>query len=267
MWDIISEICADEGGTTVILTTHNMEECEALCTRLGIMVGGYMRCLGSITHLRDRFGQGFQLEAKLRYPSAALVEEFARSRGFGAAPAVVRLEDLAEICGRLGDAGRADCINADDAGGSTVHNAMQANGLTSGEFLVGWFILQDYTAALKSFMAQEFGGVLLEQHEQTFRFNIPSEHLTLSQIFERIEAARTTEARAGQPPGPARLEIQEYAVSQTTLEQVFNGFAAQQEEEQGAIRGMEAAEAPTDVVQGPPAAAAATGAYVAAQDV
>jgi hypothetical protein len=30
-----------------------------------------------------------------------------------------------------------------------------------------------------------------------------------------------------------------YAVSQTTLEQVFNGFAAQQEEEQGPIRGME----------------------------
>jgi ABC-type multidrug transport system ATPase subunit len=54
----------------VILTSHNMEECEALCTRVGIMVGGYMRCLGSITHLRDRFGQGYQLELKLRYPSA-----------------------------------------------------------------------------------------------------------------------------------------------------------------------------------------------------
>ena len=68
MWDLISEICADQDGlTTVILTTHNMEECEALCTRLGIMVGGYMRCLGSITHLRARFGQGFQVELKLQY--------------------------------------------------------------------------------------------------------------------------------------------------------------------------------------------------------
>ena len=77
MWDIISEICADEGGTTVILTTHNMEECEALCTRLGIMVGGYMRCLGSITHLRDRFGQGYQLELKLRYVRVCLARVYA----------------------------------------------------------------------------------------------------------------------------------------------------------------------------------------------
>ena len=158
----------------------------------------------------------------------------ARSRGLGAAPAVVRLEDLAEICGRLGDVGRADCINADDAGGSTVHNAMQANGLTSGEFLVGWFILQDWAAVLVDYVRREFGGVLLEQHEQNFRFNIPSRELSLSRVFRQIEAAREP---------PLSLEIQEYAVSQTSLEQVFNGFAAQQEEEQRPVRGMGATQA------------------------
>ena len=42
-----------------------MEECEALCTRVGIMVGGHMRCLGSVTHLRSRYGRGFQLEVAL----------------------------------------------------------------------------------------------------------------------------------------------------------------------------------------------------------
>ncbi len=51
----------------------------------------------------------------------------------------------------------------------------------------------------------------------------------------------TARAGGGQAGAGARLEIQEYAVSQTTLEQVFNGFAAQQEEEQGPIRGMEQA--------------------------
>ena len=144
---------------------------------------------------------------------------------------------MAGLCEHLGNKTRADSINENDPGGSTMYNAMQANGSTSGEFLIGWFILQDYTATLKAFMAREFGGVLLEQHEQNFRFNVPSEHLTLSQIFSRIEAAR---AGAGeQTRAEGQLEIQEYAVSQTTLEQVFNGFAAQQEEEQGPIRGVE----------------------------
>lgn len=42
-----------------------MEECEALCTRLTIMVGGKMRCLGSLQHLKERFGQGFTAMVKL----------------------------------------------------------------------------------------------------------------------------------------------------------------------------------------------------------
>ncbi len=42
-----------------------MEECEALCQRIGIMVGGRMRCLGSSQHLKTRFGEGFQLEARI----------------------------------------------------------------------------------------------------------------------------------------------------------------------------------------------------------
>ena len=34
--------------------TRSMEECEALCTRLAIMVNGRLRCLGSIQHLKNR---------------------------------------------------------------------------------------------------------------------------------------------------------------------------------------------------------------------
>lgn len=34
--------------------THSMEECEALCTRLAIMVNGRFRCLGSSQHLKGR---------------------------------------------------------------------------------------------------------------------------------------------------------------------------------------------------------------------
>ncbi|XP_065842280.1 phospholipid-transporting ATPase ABCA3-like [Oscarella lobularis] len=38
-----------------------MEECEALFTRLGILVNGRFKCLGSIQHLKNRFGGGFSL--------------------------------------------------------------------------------------------------------------------------------------------------------------------------------------------------------------
>ena len=42
-----------------------MEECEALCTRLAIMVNGQFKCLGSPQHLKNKFGEGFTLIAKV----------------------------------------------------------------------------------------------------------------------------------------------------------------------------------------------------------
>ena len=56
MWDVIASISKER---SVILTTHSMEECEALCNRLCIMTTGNLRCLGSIQHLKNKFGQGY----------------------------------------------------------------------------------------------------------------------------------------------------------------------------------------------------------------
>ena len=51
-----------------------MEECEALCTRLAIMVNGQFKCLGSAQHLKNKFGQGYTLIAKVRTASTAAAE-------------------------------------------------------------------------------------------------------------------------------------------------------------------------------------------------
>jgi len=44
-----------------------MDECEALCNRLTIMVDGVMKCIGNIQYLKNRYGQGFTIMVKLRY--------------------------------------------------------------------------------------------------------------------------------------------------------------------------------------------------------
>uniref|UniRef100_A0A8C7V435 ABC transporter domain-containing protein n=1 Tax=Oncorhynchus mykiss TaxID=8022 RepID=A0A8C7V435_ONCMY len=49
-----------------ILTTHYMEEAEAVCDRVAIMVSGQLRCIGSIQHLKGKYGRGYSLELKLR---------------------------------------------------------------------------------------------------------------------------------------------------------------------------------------------------------
>ncbi|XP_078609223.1 phospholipid-transporting ATPase ABCA3-like isoform X2 [Branchiostoma floridae x Branchiostoma japonicum] len=89
LWDAVTSLM--KGGRCIVLTSHSMEECEALCTRLAIMVNGEFKCLGSIQHLKSRFGKGYTLMVKVdvethspdplrsfvqsQFPGAELVDE------------------------------------------------------------------------------------------------------------------------------------------------------------------------------------------------
>ncbi|KAM4611576.1 phospholipid-transporting ATPase ABCA1 [Polymixia lowei] len=76
LWDCILSVIKE--GRSVILTSHSMEECEALCTRMAIMVNGRFKCLGSIQHLKSRFGDGYTVIVRVggSPPALAPVEDF-----------------------------------------------------------------------------------------------------------------------------------------------------------------------------------------------
>ena len=58
LWDILSQC---KGKRALILTTHSMEEADVLCDRIGIINKGNMKCIGNQTHLKNKFGSGYQL--------------------------------------------------------------------------------------------------------------------------------------------------------------------------------------------------------------
>ncbi|GJQ67966.1 hypothetical protein Trydic_g16721 [Trypoxylus dichotomus] len=64
LWDTLCKI--RNSGKCLILTSHSMEECEALCTRLAIMVNGTFKCLGSTQHLKSKFSEGYMLTIKIK---------------------------------------------------------------------------------------------------------------------------------------------------------------------------------------------------------
>lgn len=63
LWDDILNLRKE--NRIVIFTSHSMEECEALCTRLVIMVNGQFKCLGTPHHLKTKFGNGYILAIRL----------------------------------------------------------------------------------------------------------------------------------------------------------------------------------------------------------
>ena len=42
-----------------------MEEAEALASKVGIMVEGSFKCFGSVQHLKNKFGKGYEIEFKI----------------------------------------------------------------------------------------------------------------------------------------------------------------------------------------------------------
>ena len=64
MWVAISDIQYGS-GSSIILSSHSMDECEALCDRIAIMAAGHFECIGSTQYLRTKFGQGYSLIIKL----------------------------------------------------------------------------------------------------------------------------------------------------------------------------------------------------------
>ena len=68
MWQLLSKIAQDK-TSALILTTHSMEEAEALSTKMGIMVaGGIFKCFGTAQHIKDKYSTGFMIEVKVNQP-------------------------------------------------------------------------------------------------------------------------------------------------------------------------------------------------------
>ncbi|XP_003740839.1 retinal-specific ATP-binding cassette transporter [Galendromus occidentalis] len=65
IWNALTKV-QRELGSAIVLTSHSMEECEALCDRLCIMVNGGFRCIGSTQRLKSKYGEGFTVFLKLR---------------------------------------------------------------------------------------------------------------------------------------------------------------------------------------------------------
>uniref|UniRef100_A0A671PN16 ATP-binding cassette, sub-family A (ABC1), member 4a n=1 Tax=Sinocyclocheilus anshuiensis TaxID=1608454 RepID=A0A671PN16_9TELE len=151
LWNSITSVI--QGGRAVVLTSHSMEECEALCTRLAIMVNGTFKCLGTIQHLKYKFGDGYVVTMKIRAAKAGTVPD----------------------------------LNPAEA-----------------------------------FMESTFPGCIQrEKHYNTLQYEIASS--SLAKIFQLVFANKEM------------LNIEDYSVSQTTLDQVFVNFAKQQSGEDDTI--------------------------------
>lgn len=280
MWEVINDIVTKREKCSLILTTHSMEEAEALCTRIGIsmyycvvlcvyvlallvcvcvVVGGVMRCLGSPQHLRTSYGDGFQVEIDMIVPTLDEVAHQCRvlAEMIHAMPA-----DTAQR-GSLGSIASNSSLPAIEAAdgvtraqleylfnnqpsewlkrltrdgtASDLLVSLEHTGTVAMKHLASWWLLELRYDNLTGFLNDTFGSYILHERQiSKMRVELtgldnksdPPVERKLSGMFGAIEAKRE------------QLCIQGYSISQTSLEQIFNHFAAQQEEESHLISGL-----------------------------
>ncbi|XP_037937486.1 ATP-binding cassette sub-family A member 3-like [Teleopsis dalmanni] len=167
LWNMICRI--RDSGKSIVLTSHSMEECEALCTRLAVMVNGEFKCIGSTQHLKNKFSKGIVLKVKVQR-STISNNRYSYNEG----------EELAQI-------------------------------------------FQQNIQNVKNFVEQQFSNsVLQEEYQGILTFYIPLTGMRWSQIFGLMER------------NCAELNIEDYSISQTTLEEIFLEFAKYQKEDKRA---------------------------------
>jgi len=238
MWEVIGDIVTKREKCSLILTTHSMEECEALCTRIGIMVGGVLRCLGSNQRLRSRYGLGFQMELSFSIPSPDEVYEKLKLISGIANFAVTEHSDplfykdvTIKVLNGISRPQWISRLKPDDTGAELLQG-FESSGYVLGRHLASWIILEDrYDELLKFFDSHFSGYILRERQSAKVRVEIPSQipgggTRRLAGMFGAMESRKEM------------LSVSEYSVSQTSLEQIFNQFASQQEEEKGIAAGL-----------------------------
>jgi ATP-binding cassette subfamily A (ABC1) protein 3 len=219
MWQVVEKISQRDKRSAVILTTHSMEEAEALSTKMGIMVrGGIFRCMGSSQHIKNKFGVGYEIEIKVKKSEYHELQAMGNQLGFQG-----DLQTKVNLLGAVEQLGGADfddlildMIRPDGLGSDLAVEADLDGGNVRLRNLLEYLKSQTHGFSIIRYLTQSFEQVeVLEQCGEFFKLRVPKEGKTIGWLFGRLEQEKRN------------LGIQEYSVSQTTLEQIFQVFANQ----------------------------------------
>ncbi|CDW85063.1 abc transporter family protein [Stylonychia lemnae] len=218
MWTVVSKISQQRQQSAVILTTHSMEEAEALSTKMGIMVrGGVFRCFGSSQHIKNKFGTGYEIEVKVRKLTQEDLNMKRELYGLYSQDRVEfsRLPEL--MRSKMVDESVINELDENGLGQDLVKEAQEYMGTVSVKNFLNWLYIEQAGINILDGLSQYFSEVeILEHYNDYYKLRVPRESKTIGFIFSFIENKKDS------------FKISEYSASQTTLEQIFQKFANQQ---------------------------------------
>uniref|UniRef100_A0A383VPE1 ABC transporter domain-containing protein n=1 Tax=Tetradesmus obliquus TaxID=3088 RepID=A0A383VPE1_TETOB len=237
VWDAIN---AAKQHAAVVLTTHSMEEADALGDRIGIMVRGRMRVLGGSLTLKQKYGNGYQLRMRLK-DNATLSPE----GQLAGTPRSVEAALAADAGVRTANAGLQSAQSGSHNSSSNSH--VTSSGTPSSSASPQWAsaaaLPRSPSAAAATAARFSFSSSLLTlQH-------VVAEHLGLTPVEEGrgmlhyvIPQALAPQLQVllellDMPDKQQQLGLAEVHVSLASLEEVFLTVVKQAEQDHAALHG------------------------------
>ena len=229
LWTVVAKISQQRKKSAVVLTTHSMEEAEALSTKMGIMVkGGQFRCFGSVQHLKNKFGTGYEVEVRIKNSVEDHMKLLAKY-GFKLEneDELIEINKLEVLMRKrhVDDFLISELLRTDDDN-SLAKELLQESSSSiprriSIKSSMAWLQVETLALQLFSKLCEDFpnGIEVLEHYGDYFRLKLQrDEGSSIGHLFGMVENCKDELGI-----------VSEYSVSQTTLEQIFQSFANESE--------------------------------------
>ena len=246
MWSIIHKTSLKSKNSSVVMTTHSMDEAETLCRRMGIMVNGEFVCLGKANQIKERYGYGYELDLRVKPLNIEQQNIFINKLNHGNHPkqldsminndtsyiqideinniivytqnTKLNKENIIDVLNQLNKINFCNELKVDRLGKRIVRD-IEINGNISLSNLLNWiFFVRNAFKFIKN-VKNYFEEIILSEFiENNFLFKLKKGPNTRSigfffGLFEKYKE---------------ECFISEYSIKPTSLEQIFNKFAQEQ---------------------------------------
>jgi ATP-binding cassette, subfamily A (ABC1), member 3 len=214
MWDIIQRLAESrQKNAVIIISTHSMEEAEALCDRVAIQVDGSFRSIGTCQEIKSRHGSdGFEVDFRCAIGGNASSVDQIMSEWDLDMTAIDKIKFKPGDCVRFcKSANQIDRLKHSAFGFDFSSESLE---ITPTE-LADWMYNDRIFGEAVSFLIGRFSNhklELLDRNGLNMRVRIVG-IVQIGHLFKELSIKKD------------ELYIEDFQVSQTTLEQIFNRFA------------------------------------------
>ena len=218
MWSVIHKMSTKGKKSSIIMTTHSMDEAETLCKRMAIMVNGEFVCIGKANEIKNKYGYGYELNLRIKPMTEEQQNVIYQKYGIDNR-ITVRRDNLDEILRKIHKENFRNELNNGRLGEKLLRDIDKNNGVNISA-LLSWIFYVQNAIKFVEYGRNNFVKIIVEENmDNNFLFKmkkLPNDTKSIGYLFGLYETHKE------------ECFITEYSIDQTSLEQIFNKFAENQ---------------------------------------